>query len=198
MTSQGIETRVGDAYPRLEKRSTAVYRVCDAKKRLLYVGLSKSPLRRAAQHAESKNWWMDVARIDVVWFATRAQAEVAERAAIESEHPMHNIRHARTAPSTKRKDIIILAPRDQEWMGDSCRSCVRAGVFSEIHYPSRLQIRWEKNAVDCAYACDACGAAWRCGYTLGLLLTMRGHEVVPLCLRDDVEWTKSLRWVAGI
>lgn len=68
---------------------TALYRHFDAEGRLLYVGIARSITARLAQHADSP-WDDQIATITVERFATRAEAEAAERAAIKTEKPTHN------------------------------------------------------------------------------------------------------------
>lgn len=69
---------------------TAVYRWYDADDQMLYVGVSNNPAARADQHSREKPWWSQVARCEVVWFSSRPEALVAERAAIQTEMPTLN------------------------------------------------------------------------------------------------------------
>ncbi|GGW82896.1 hypothetical protein GCM10010340_70590 [Streptomyces griseoloalbus] len=71
---------------------TALYRLYDAEDVLLYVGIAKDPKLRWQGHAHSptSQWWPQVARKEVEWFATREAADAAETAAIEAERPVHN------------------------------------------------------------------------------------------------------------
>lgn len=69
-----------------------LYRHFDKKRRLLYVGISEDALKRAKQHSV-KPWGHLIARITVEHFATRTEAEAAEKAAIAAEAPIHNIAH---------------------------------------------------------------------------------------------------------
>lgn len=82
-------------------RTTTLYRLRDADGALLYVGISQSAMRRLGEHAASKSWWDEVARVDVEHFATRAEAVAAEWRAIGDENPRHNIdrRGAAIAPN---------------------------------------------------------------------------------------------------
>lgn len=68
---------------------TALYRHFDADGRLLYAGISASPIKRLAEH-QSSAWFGDIRRVDIVMYPDRAAAEVAERAAIRDEYPVHN------------------------------------------------------------------------------------------------------------
>lgn len=70
---------------------TAVYRLYDAQGTLLYVGMTKDPDARWANHARKKPWWMHVARKSLEWHSTRQGAALAEAAAIASEYPIWNV-----------------------------------------------------------------------------------------------------------
>lgn len=72
---------------------TDLYRFYDAHGRLLYIGITSRLGRRLHEHAKTKAWQRDAATITVQHFATRQDAERAERTAIETEYPAHNITH---------------------------------------------------------------------------------------------------------
>ena len=75
---------------------TALYRVFDADDQLLYVGISRNPNGRFANHATRKPWWREtVASIEITWLATRALAHEAEALAIRDEDPIYNISRPR-------------------------------------------------------------------------------------------------------
>ncbi|MEU9245679.1 GIY-YIG nuclease family protein [Streptomyces sp. NPDC048385] len=76
---------------------TALYRCFDANDELLYIGISRDYRARWEQHRKSSPWWRNVALRTVEWFDDRVSAERAERTAIKTEGPKHNIRHARPA-----------------------------------------------------------------------------------------------------
>lgn len=72
---------------------TALYRLYDEAGHLLYVGITTYPPKRFVEHERDKPWWPQVARRDVEWIASRAQAETAERCAIAAEQPRYNRIH---------------------------------------------------------------------------------------------------------
>lgn len=74
---------------------TAVYRLYNEADRLLYVGVAYDPEARWKNHANFSLWWPDVSRRDVEWHDNREAAECAERRAILTEGPLHNIAHTR-------------------------------------------------------------------------------------------------------
>lgn len=84
--------------------TTCVYRHYDADDVLLYVGASVSPIARAEEHASCAAWYRQIARIDLQWFATYAEAIDAERRAIRDESPKHNkMRYGAISPHDEPK-----------------------------------------------------------------------------------------------
>lgn len=73
------------------KKTQTLYRMYDKNNVLLYVGITSRGSRRFAEHAADKPWWRQVDRIDLEHHKTREQVEDAERVAIASERPLHNI-----------------------------------------------------------------------------------------------------------
>jgi len=71
-------------------KTHALYRIYSASNELLYVGISARILGRIAEHKESKGWFRDTARVDIVWLTTREEAVAAEAYAIKSEMPLYN------------------------------------------------------------------------------------------------------------
>jgi hypothetical protein len=91
---------------RLEHRQNVLYRMFNADDVLLYVGITTNLEDRLADHRIFKGWWRDVVTIRLEHFGTRSEAEAAEILAIDTEHPLWNVRHgsrlpARTAPLKK-------------------------------------------------------------------------------------------------
>ncbi|UVM24490.1 hypothetical protein [Pseudomonas wadenswilerensis] len=70
-----------------------LYRAFDATGRLLYIGITMSPLTRLSQHLRTSHWSGDIARIDIECYRSQALAREAEKAAIEREAPLFNINH---------------------------------------------------------------------------------------------------------
>lgn len=73
----------------------ALYRHFDARDRLLYVGIAKSPELRAEQHGRRSPWWRFVSRTTVEWHGGRRAAHEAEKNAIAVESPVFNKAHSR-------------------------------------------------------------------------------------------------------
>lgn len=83
-----------------------LYRLFNDDNVLLYVGVSKSTIRRLAEH-NSTTWWLDVASMTVEHFTDRAAALAAESVAVKTEAPLHNVR------LTAKWDSRLLTPRDE-------------------------------------------------------------------------------------
>jgi hypothetical protein len=93
---------------------TALYRHYDAEGNLLYVGISLSPISRTSQHAQTAEWFNDVARIDIEWHGDRKSAVDAERAAIRSEDPAFNV--ADRKPCAATFVPVLRAVSLDEWL----------------------------------------------------------------------------------
>lgn len=84
---------------------TALYRAFAADGTLLYVGISNSVSRRVSQHEREKAWWGEVKSITLEHYPSRAGAVAAERGAILTEAPEHNI--ALTRPRRRRPTACV-------------------------------------------------------------------------------------------
>lgn len=94
---------------------TSLYRHFDASGTLLYVGISKGAIARLQAHEGSSHWANQIARVTIARHPTRDAALAAERMAIRSEGPLHNIVHvvvtkpkAEKSPPKPRVDISAL------------------------------------------------------------------------------------------
>ena len=76
---------------------THLYRHFNAEGDLLYVGISLSAINRLGQHADHSHWFKSIANVKIETFQSRDDALKAEREAIISEAPKHNIVHKKTA-----------------------------------------------------------------------------------------------------
>ena len=83
-----------------------LYRAFDAEDQLLYVGISVGPRERFNQHAATKPWWNEVARIEIERFATAAEAGAAELTAIRDEHPRYNVSPRNSADLDAIREVI--------------------------------------------------------------------------------------------
>lgn len=76
---------------------TQLYRHFDSDGALLYVGISLSAIRRLCEHRQSP-WTDNIANVTVEKFNSLEAAREAERAAIRTEKPRHNIAMANDIP----------------------------------------------------------------------------------------------------
>lgn len=69
---------------------TTLYRLYDADRRLLYVGVADDWLTRLRQHEKAQSWWVEVAAVERVEYPDREGALVAEGDAIYRLKPAYN------------------------------------------------------------------------------------------------------------
>lgn len=106
-----------------------LYRIYDASGVLLYVGATTKPSARVHTHSVTQPWWDDAARIDLQHFGALDELNSAERAAIESEKPRHNVLHSgKPAPWTKKPrrphgDGSICQRADGTWVASVEARC---------------------------------------------------------------------------
>ena len=114
-----------------------LYRFFDEDETLLYVGQTTNPPRRFKEHAAAKNWWLNVASIDLEHFPDQQSLNYAERQAIVLEDPLHNIalaeRFTDVSNAEKRRTL--------EWIGWICISNRGAGSFYKPDRPSAVYTR---------------------------------------------------------
>ncbi len=77
----------------MNNKQTALYRHYAQDGTLLYVGISLSAVHRLGQHKDNAHWYCNISRVDIEQFKTRGDALLAEKTAIQQEHPLHNIKH---------------------------------------------------------------------------------------------------------
>ena len=78
--------------------NNVLYRFFDAGKALLYVGITSRPPQRFKDHGREKEWWREVATIEMQHFDDRASLEQAERKAIKRENPRYNVIYKELPP----------------------------------------------------------------------------------------------------
>lgn len=108
---------------------TALYRLYDANDVLLYLGISFLPKARWERHRNEKHWFHQVARKEVEWYPTRAEALEAEEKATVLEKPLHDSSWRKTNsgdrpmwldPEGKQRVVDGLAAEIEQgrhWMG---------------------------------------------------------------------------------
>ena len=88
-------------------KSVSIYRHYDQYGNLLYVGISKSIIKRTLQHEASSEWFEKVVAITVTRHRTIREAESAEAMAIAIEKPIHNISKYTTRGAKKASEIYL-------------------------------------------------------------------------------------------
>jgi predicted GIY-YIG superfamily endonuclease len=86
---------------------TALYRHFDADGKLLYVGISHSPLLRLSQHRDNARWFEKIKSVQHEWFPSRQEAMEAERKAVAEENPECNIMLRRAVLPKKESDKTV-------------------------------------------------------------------------------------------
>jgi hypothetical protein len=90
--AQGIRvTGARDNLSANKAEAHAVYRMFDTDGCLLYVGISLSVAHRMSRHRREKQWWSDIAKIELTHYLDHDSARAAERDAIQDEAPLYNI-----------------------------------------------------------------------------------------------------------
>jgi hypothetical protein len=74
-----------------ESRRVALYRHYDDEDRLLYVGISATPVERTRGHAKNSRWVNQADHFTGKWYDSWEEAKRAETAAIITEKPLFNI-----------------------------------------------------------------------------------------------------------
>ena len=89
---------------------TAVYRLYDAARRLLYVGIAKDVGKRLTGHARQEPWWGEVVYASAQLWPDRKAAAKAEDAAIKTENPVYNERGATPARRAQARACRLANP----------------------------------------------------------------------------------------
>ncbi|WP_431040041.1 GIY-YIG nuclease family protein [Streptomyces sp. P9-1] len=89
---------------------TALYRLFSSDGSLLYVGISNDPEKRFISHRSKSTWWDQVDGISIEWFSTRFKACQAERAAITTEQPRHNLSGTDAYRAEQRATALAVSP----------------------------------------------------------------------------------------
>lgn len=119
-----------------------LYRFFDSDDRLLYIGISLSAAKRAAEHRDSKQWWPDVARMNIEHLGAvpRSTAEHVEASAIRAERPLWNRTHsAYELPTTPAQTTEMV------WF---CGVC--GGVIADREGTVQRLFRWRAVHDSCA------------------------------------------------
>jgi predicted GIY-YIG superfamily endonuclease len=112
---------------------TKLYRYYDSAGALLYIGISKNAIQRLSEHEADKRWQTDISSIRIETFSDRIAAHDAERRAIASENPAHNlVRYAAPMPSQRRERPRRFKP-SRESINSRCLH-VLTSMYEETHW----------------------------------------------------------------
>jgi hypothetical protein len=110
-------------------KCVALYRHYDAAGRLLYVGISNHPIRRAQQHRINSKWVRESVRMTTEWLPDAVSAALAELEVIKNEKPLHN-KPPNAGPQSHRTEptVMINARVPETLMQDARGTCKKNGV----------------------------------------------------------------------
>lgn len=94
----------------MSNKTHVLYRFYSATGQLLYVGITMNPPQRFKSHRDSKEWWPTVSGITVENYSSRDELAQAERRAIQVEHPLHNVVHAKATPAIRAANPAPVDP----------------------------------------------------------------------------------------
>jgi len=132
-----------------------LYRFYDRAGRLLYIGITGDAATRWSNHSKKQPWWPSVRRIEIEPYATRIEVELAEKAAIRAEKPLHNKVHntSNTTRLTKPREGYATDPQHYT---DACHTCF--GMWPAV------EMDWRADGLDTLHRCDA-GHQWTCSWS---------------------------------
>ena len=105
-----------------------LYRFFASDGRLLYVGMTRNPAQRFDNHSSDKPWWSEVGRIEIEHYPTLEDLREAERLAIQTDKPLHNVRMNGNSAQSR-------APQEEDFtvkFEPSSRIGLRVGVVYAI------------------------------------------------------------------
>lgn len=113
-----------------------VYKIYDKDNFLLYVGCTKHFLVRAYQHAITKQWVNDIAKITVEYFDSRVNALEIEKSYQDDEKPIYSLPLSNSKKfTTDYKKTLIM-----EWVSNEWKSPKKSEVESiTVHYFEMLE-----------------------------------------------------------
>lgn len=116
--------------------TTKLYRYFDAAGALL----------RLAQHEADKTWQADISSVRIETFPDRAAAHAAERAAISSENPAHNLVRYSGPAATRSKARVARVELSPEEHNARCRAAL-ISMYEETHWTDFLGKHREGNEI---------------------------------------------------
>lgn len=124
----------------LIERPHTLYRFYTAADALLYVGITAALPTRLGNHRDNKPWWTTATRITLTHYPDRDSVLEAERHAIKTERPLHNVVHngggAPPRPVSGSFETTGIRPGEQAWTFSSRYGHTRTvplTLFWEVH-----------------------------------------------------------------
>lgn len=144
---------------------SCVYRAFACDNTLLYVGCTGSGIiERLGGHRSGSDWFNDIATVTVEHFESRRAALDAERVAIATEHPQHNV-----ALSSYRPTDDELEARRTTRQTRAAEAAAKVEEFKRTHYRvqggaicgncNRVSALLPKGVLIADIKCRACGIA---------------------------------------
>jgi len=124
--------------------TATLYRHFDAEGRLLYVGISARALQRLATHGAVSHWFHLIVRVTLEHFPSRADALLAEAAAIKAEGPLHNIAGV-TPPRAKKQGTH--RPREKRANQDLLRKQLVGADLAAVSRLGTISLKTLKSVV---------------------------------------------------
>lgn len=100
--------QISPGRPRRKNVPTTLYRFFDQDGALLYIGISADVRRRISQHRKDKPWWKESARIEMEHYPNAEEARAAEKIAIKTENPRHNVADVSSEDDTESYEWVIV------------------------------------------------------------------------------------------
>jgi hypothetical protein len=158
----------------------ALYRFFDAAGALLYVGITNNPSRRFTQHGVSREWWHEVETIRMQRFPDREAVLAAEKAAIQSESPRYNIKHAGGAPGTTELPSTTRAGDYPVSVGEVVALCLAPNHHGEAECPVGMVQEVNRFGVTLGLL------RWHIGFFDGAVVLVPWHSIMK------IEWAPKM------
>jgi len=140
----------------------ALYRHFDFEGRLLYVGISVSPMSRLGSHIDGSSWAKRITRVEIEWLDSEDEARTAERRAIRAERPEYNLSQALSGDAAKDAVVSI-----SDALGSAqIEAALRVTSHSVRHarvsgrFPARWYAVLSRLCDEAGIDCPLCAFAW--------------------------------------
>lgn len=129
-----------------------LYRFFDFHGDLLYIGKTVNPRQRLSSHSKLKDWYIDVANVELETFPSEEELDKAEVSAIKSEKPKHNIQHntvtVNTTSSLTISKIFLRCMKCHKSIGDDGAIYLPGSEMRKNRDSRKRQEEYEKGKKD--------------------------------------------------